>query len=160
VSSYRDQGNPEVIHFPGTLAAYATLGSCAILTLGCFLIAVLTGPVSMRLAFGLPLALVLWAIQGAWPSKITLGERGAWQYTIFGRKRFMISWQEAAEPAPGVELSFLSGTPRHGFAANTTVVIASKAQRLRLVHSPRHSDQKRFLELARKRVSHPPVVNS
>ena len=158
MSSFRDQRNPEVVHFPGTLASFATLGLCAIIALALLMAATTSGPLWLRLASGVPTLALLVIIYFVWPRRIVLGERGVWLYSLLGRKRFMIPWNELAEPAESVELAILSKSPRTGFASNQTVVLASNKLALRTVHTPRHSDRDRFLDLARKRFAKPPVV--
>ncbi|MCL4794693.1 MAG: hypothetical protein KJZ84_09025 [Bryobacteraceae bacterium] len=158
VSSYRDHRNPEVVQFPGTLGAIATLGFCGFAGTAVFALAVLTGPPPMRIGFGAPILLVLIAIARAWPRRISLGELGAWQYSIFGRQKFMIGWEEMDQAEEGVELPLLGRSPRTGFAANRTVVLSSGSRNLRIVHSPRHSDRERFLLLARQRIARPPIA--
>jgi hypothetical protein len=122
------------------------------------MIATTSGPLWLRLASGLPTLAVLFLIFSVWPRRIVLGERGVWQYSLLGRQKFMIPWNELVEPAESVELPLFSKSPRSGFAANQTVVLASNQLPLRIVHTPRHSDRDRFLALARKRFSKPPVV--
>ncbi len=158
VSSYRDRRNPEVVHFPGSLRAIATLGLCGSLAAALFALAAATGPPAMRLGFGAPLLLVLIAIARMWPRRISLGELGVWQYGIFGRQKYMIAWDDMAPAQESVELRILSAQARTGFAANRTVVLHSASGQLRIVHTPRHSDRERFLLLARQRIARPPVA--
>ena len=158
MSSFRDPRNPEVVHFPGTLASFACLGFCAFLALVLLLVATTSGPPLLRIGLSLPPLALLALVFSVWPRRISLGERGVWQYNLLGRQKFMIPWNELAEPAESVELALFSKSPRAGFASNQTVVLASNKLALRIVHTPRHSDRDRFLALARKRFAKPPVV--
>lgn len=160
VSSYRDPQNPELVHFPGTIASFSVLGACAAVCL--FIVAVLVvGSADwVRNIFGPLTCVVLAAVYRAWPRRITLGERGAWQCNIAGRKSFMIPWTEMAPPRADVELGWLSSTPREGFAANRTVVLASLSQPRRVVLTPRHSGHDHFLKLVRSRTGRPADAHS
>lgn len=156
VSSYRDPQNPELVHFPGTIASFSTLGACAAVCI--FILAVLVAGSAdwTRNIFGPLTCAVLAAVYRAWPRRIILGEKGAWQCNILGRKSFMIAWNEMAPPRTDVELGWLSGAPREGFAANQTIVLESATQPRRVVLTPRHSGQEYFLRLARSRIPRPP----
>jgi hypothetical protein len=160
VSSYRDPQNPELVHFPGTLASFSVLGACAAVCL--FILAVLLAGSAdwVRNIFGTLTCAVLAALCRAWPRRITLGEKGAWQCNILGRKSIMIPWDGMAPPRVDVELGWLSSTPREGFAANRTVILASLSQPKRVVLTPRHSGHDHFLKLARSRISRPPDAQS
>lgn len=122
------------------------------------LAATTSGPLWLRIASGVPTLALLSVIYFVWPRRISLGERGVWQYNLLGRQKFMIPWSDLAEPAESVELALFSKSPRAGFASTQTVVLASTTLPLRIVHTPRHSDRDRFLALARKRFAKPPVV--
>lgn len=156
VSSYRDPQNPELVHFPGTLASFSTLGACAVVCIFILAVLVAGGADWARNIFGPLTCAVLAAIYRAWPRRITLGEKGAWQCNILGRKSLTIPWDEMAPPRLDVELGWLSSTPREGFGANRTVVLSSLSQPRRLVLTPRHSGHDFFLKLARDRIGRPP----
>lgn len=159
MSSYRDRLNPELVHFPGRLASYSVLGACAVACL--FMLAVLAAGEAgwERGVFGPLTCAVLAAVYRAWPRRITLGERGAWQCNILGRKSFMIRWNGMAPPRTGVELGWLLSKPREGFAANRTAVLSSLTHSRKVVLTPRHSGHDHFLKLARARSSHAPAAH-
>lgn len=151
VSSYRDVRNPGLVHFPGTLASYAVLGASAGVCL--LILAVLFwGPADWTRPVFAPLTvLVLAVIYRAWPRRIALGEQGAWQYDILGRKRLLIPWGEMAPAQGGTEVDWLSSAPRDGFPATRTVVLSSMNAPARIVLTPRHADHDRFAKLVARR---------
>lgn len=151
MSSYRDSLNPELILFPGTLASYVVLGASAAL---CILVlgVLFWGPADWtRFVFAPLTVLVLAAIYSAWPRCIALGEQGAWQYDILGRKRRFIPWGQMAPAQQGSELNWLPGVSCTGFAAARTVVLSSVDGSARIVLTPRHADPERFLKLVARR---------
>lgn len=157
MSSYRDPRNPEVVHFPGTLTAMATMGLLAIITLCILVLCLLSGPWLERLLWSIPPLLILAFIYGYWPRKIVLGERGVWQYNMAGKQNYMIPWTDIAQAELTGELG---SSPQFAFARNQAVRLQSTQQNLVILHTPRHSDPERFLALAQKRIASPPKAAS
>jgi len=155
VPAFRDLRNPEVIHFPGAISSMVALSLCAFLAALILIAAVWEGSPAERIAWGAPPLAVLWLIQRAWPRQIVLGERGVWQYNIFGHRKFMIAWDDLRDPEPTGEIG---RRQRLGVFTNQAIRLASKTSRRRITHTSRHDDSERFLKLVRQRIAHPPTV--
>jgi hypothetical protein len=128
---------------------------CAFITLLVLALAVSEGSLPERLGSAMPPLLVLWLISRYWPCQIVLGERGVWQYSILGRRRLLIAWDDLEDPEAGGELG---GRERVGSLTNQAVRLKSKTKRLRIMHTPRHDDRERFIKLVRQRIANPPTV--
>lgn len=139
MTSYRDQYNPEALHFPGSFASRCFL-ACTIFFCVCLIVglAVIGTTLDRTLNVAL-LALVIILCSSAWPKEIVLNQAGVTQRHLWGSH--LLGWQdvELVEIRPEFALPL-----RRGALATATLRITAKGGRHRVLHTPRHTDRHRF----------------
>ena len=140
MASYRDQHNPEALHFLGAAGSKSIL-ACTILV--CLLLIVWAaftgGPLERTINIVLAL-LVMAAAAAAWPKSILVDQRGLTQRHGSGRR--LLKWSDTGS----IEMSSEFGLPlRKGRFPTLTLRIQSKDGRTSVLYTPRHTDFHRFL---------------
>lgn len=151
MASYRDQYNPEALHFPGSFGSRCFL-ACAIFFCVCLILglAVVGTALDRTLNIALVALTVLLCIV-VWPKEILLDQAGITQRGLLGRRR--LSWQDAGRAE--IVSEYLLPL-RHGALATETLRVPSKDGRCWIRHTPRHDDRHRFaFEIQRHGVTLP-----
>ncbi|HNY41277.1 MAG TPA: hypothetical protein PKJ41_12820 [Bryobacteraceae bacterium] len=154
MASYRDQYNPEALHFPGSFASRSFL-ACAIFYCICLIIGLAVIGTTLDRTVNIALvAVVLLLCIAAWPKEIVLDQAGVTQRHLLGRS--LLRWHDIER----VEVSSEFLLPlRHGRLATSTLRATSNDGRHRVLHTPRHTDRHRFaFELQRHGLALPPEL--
>jgi len=154
VASYRDQYNPEALHFPGSFASRCFL-TCAIFFCACLILGLAVIGTTLDRTLNIALvALVVALCSAAWPREIVLDQDGVLQRHPWGRRA--LKWHDVDR----VEVSSEFALPlRRGSAATAALRIISKDGGPKVIHTPRHTDRHRFaFELQRHGVTLPPEL--
>lgn len=139
MASYRDQFNPEALHFPGSFASRCFL-ACAIFFCGCLIIGLVAIGTALDRTLNITLVtLVILLCIAAWPKEILLDQAGVTQRNLLGRR--LLNWHDAGR----VEIVSEFLLPlRRASLTTATLRVTSKDGRRRVLHTPRHDDRHRF----------------
>lgn len=139
MASYRDQHNPEALHFLGSAASKSFLALTILICLLLIIWAAVSGGTLSAMLNLLMALLVIAASAAAWPKSILVDQRGLTQH--HGTRKRLLEWSDAG----AAELSSEFLLPlRSGRFPTRTLRITSKDGKTKVVHTPRHTDFHRF----------------
>jgi hypothetical protein len=144
VSHYRDERNPEAVHFPACLHVMALHGALAVILVFAVLLMILFDqPEQMNqdllLMFGCGAALAL-----VWPHRITTDQHGVRRVGLLGFGKRFIPWKDVRSVTETAEIPLL---PRRLFGCLPNYVIVIRAaEGIRPIRfTSRHSSRETFL---------------
>ena len=140
MASYRDQKNPEALHFPGSLASRSFSAGAIFFCLGIIAGLAWIGSQFDRTVVVAIVFLVVLMAMGAWPKEILLNQNGLTQRRM--GIRHLVAWQNVGSVETGTEFRLPF---RAGRFPTRTIRVTSKDGRQVVLHTPRHTDLQRFI---------------
>lgn len=144
MSHYRDERNPEAVHFPASLHVIALHGGLALILVFAVLLMILFEESKnldrdVLLIAGCALALVF-----VWPRRITTDQHGIRLSGPLGYGRRFIPWKEVRSVTETAEIPFL---PRRlfGFLPNHVIVVRGAKGSSPIRFTSRHSSRETYL---------------
>lgn len=144
MSHYRDEWNPEAVHFPARLHVLAVYGAlAAALAFTVLLTFLYRQPQRMIGDLGLTLACGA-AVAGLWPRRITTDEKGIRRNGLLGIGPRFIAWRDVRAVNEAAEIPLL---PRRlfGILPNDLITVQGARGLLPIRFTSRHSGRETFL---------------
>ena len=144
MSHYRDEWNPEAVHFPALLHVVALHGGLALIIVLAIILMILFEPEkdldrNLMLITGCALALVF-----LWPRRITTDQHGVQRAGLLGYGRRFIPWKDVRSVT---EISELPILPKRLFGClpNQVIVVRGIKGYSPIRFTSRHSSRETFL---------------